>query len=111
MKSRKPKEHATPVNGKGDLHRHLRRVPDELKRYGLAAQDPDDFIVDLLDRHAASVCEAAADQRLEPLDEASIHGLKPFRMAGDGAGEEDGVRPRCTASAYGWHRKSTAPWP
>jgi len=29
-----------------------------------------------------------ADQRLESLDEAGIHGLQPFRMASDVAGEE-----------------------
>ena len=65
-----------------ELHRHLRRVralaggaslivtfnlkdfpPDQLKRYSLSAQHPDDFIFDLLDLHAARVCEAAANHR------------------------------------------------
>ncbi|WP_212742591.1 hypothetical protein [Methylobacillus flagellatus] len=37
--------------------------PDQLKRYNLTAQHPDDFIFDLLDLHAARVCEAAANRR------------------------------------------------
>ena len=36
---------------------------DALKPYNLAAQHPDDFIVDLLDLHPASVLEAAASNR------------------------------------------------
>ena len=36
---------------------------DQLKRYNLIAQHPDDFIFDLLDLHLAQVCEAAADHR------------------------------------------------
>ena len=36
---------------------------DQLKRHNLAAQHPDDFIFDLLDLHAARVCEAAAKHR------------------------------------------------
>lgn len=36
---------------------------DALKPYNLAAQHPDDFIVDLLDLHPASVLEAAASHR------------------------------------------------
>ncbi len=35
----------------------------QLARYHRAAQHPDDFIADLLDLHAARVCEAAAGQR------------------------------------------------
>jgi len=34
-----------------------------LSHYHLVAQHPDDFIADLLDLHAARVCEAAASQR------------------------------------------------
>ena len=37
--------------------------PDQLKRYSLTAQHPDDFIFDLLDLHAARVCEAVASHR------------------------------------------------
>jgi hypothetical protein len=37
--------------------------PEQLKRYNLAAQHPDDFIFDLLDLHPARVCEAAAHHR------------------------------------------------
>ena len=37
--------------------------PEQLKRYNLVAQHPDDFIFDLLDLHAARVCEAAANHR------------------------------------------------
>ena len=37
--------------------------PDRLKPYNLTAQHPDDFIFDLLDLHAARVCEAAANHR------------------------------------------------
>lgn len=37
--------------------------PERLKPYNLAAQHPDDFIFDLLDLHAARVCEAAANHR------------------------------------------------
>jgi cytosine/adenosine deaminase-related metal-dependent hydrolase len=36
---------------------------DTLKPYNLAAQHPDDFIVDLLDLHPAAVLEAAANHR------------------------------------------------
>jgi len=36
---------------------------DALKPYNLAAQHPDDFIVDLLDLHPAGVLEAAACHR------------------------------------------------
>ena len=36
---------------------------DALKPYNLAAQHPDDFIVDLLDLHLASVLEAVASHR------------------------------------------------
>jgi hypothetical protein len=36
---------------------------EQLKRYNLAAQHPDDFIFDLLDLHPAGVCEAAANHR------------------------------------------------
>ncbi|MBU2763950.1 PIN domain-containing protein [Acidithiobacillus caldus] len=36
---------------------------EQLKRYNLAAQHPDDFIFDLLDLHPAQVCEAAANHR------------------------------------------------
>lgn len=36
---------------------------DALKPYNLAAQHPDDFIVDLLDLHPAAVLEAAASHR------------------------------------------------
>jgi len=36
---------------------------DQLKRYNLAAQHPDDFVFDLLDLHPAQVCEAAANHR------------------------------------------------
>jgi cytosine/adenosine deaminase-related metal-dependent hydrolase len=36
---------------------------DQLKRYRLTAQHPDDFIFDLLDLHAARVCEAVASHR------------------------------------------------
>ena len=36
---------------------------DALKPYNLAAQHPDDFIMDLLDLHPASVLEAAANHR------------------------------------------------
>jgi predicted nucleic acid-binding protein len=34
-----------------------------LQRYHLSAQHPDDFIVDLIDLHAARVCEAVASHR------------------------------------------------
>lgn len=37
--------------------------PEALKPYNLAAQHPDDFIVDLLDLHPAAVLEAAANHR------------------------------------------------
>ena len=37
--------------------------PDNLKRYNLLAQHPDDFIFDLLDLHPARVCEAVANHR------------------------------------------------
>ncbi len=37
--------------------------PERLKPYNLTAQHPDDFIFDLLDLHAARVCEAAANHR------------------------------------------------
>ena len=37
--------------------------PEALKPYNLAAQHPDDFIVDLLDLHPAGVLEAAANHR------------------------------------------------
>jgi len=37
--------------------------PEALKPYNLVAQHPDDFIVDLLDLHPASVLEAAAKHR------------------------------------------------
>ena len=37
--------------------------PEVLKPYNLAAQHPDDFIVDLLDLYPASVLEAAASHR------------------------------------------------
>ena len=37
--------------------------PDRLKRYHLVAQHPDDFIFDLLDLHAARVCEAVCNHR------------------------------------------------
>lgn len=37
--------------------------PEQLKRYNLVAQHPDDFIFDLLDLHPANVCEAAANHR------------------------------------------------
>ena len=37
--------------------------PEALKPYNLAALHPDDFIVDLLDLHLASVLEAAAHHR------------------------------------------------
>jgi hypothetical protein len=36
---------------------------ERLKPYNLIAQHPDDFIFDLLDLHAARVCEAAANHR------------------------------------------------
>jgi predicted nucleic acid-binding protein len=36
---------------------------NQLKRYNVVAQHPDDFICDLLDLHAARVCEAAANHR------------------------------------------------
>jgi predicted nucleic acid-binding protein len=36
---------------------------EQLQRYNLAAQHPDDFIFDLLDLHSARVCEAAANHR------------------------------------------------
>ncbi len=43
---------------------NLRHFPAErLRPYNLAAQHPDDFIFDLLDLHAAQVCEAAANHR------------------------------------------------
>jgi len=43
---------------------NLQDFPAEsLKPYNLAAQHPDDFIVDLLDLHPASVLEAAANHR------------------------------------------------
>lgn len=34
--------------------------------YNLTAQHPDDFIIDLLDLHAARVCEAASNHRRSP---------------------------------------------
>ena len=37
--------------------------PDVLKGYDLATQHPDDFIFELLDLHAALVCQAAASHR------------------------------------------------
>lgn len=37
--------------------------PDRLEPYNLAAQHPDEFIVDRLDLNAARVCEAAANHR------------------------------------------------
>jgi len=37
--------------------------PERLKPCNLTAQHPDDFIFDLLDLHAARVCEAAANHR------------------------------------------------
>ncbi len=37
--------------------------PEQLTRYNLVAQHPDDFIFDLLDLHAARVCEAVAKHR------------------------------------------------
>lgn len=37
--------------------------PEALRPYNLAAQHPDDFIVDLLDLHLAGVLEAAASHR------------------------------------------------
>jgi cytosine/adenosine deaminase-related metal-dependent hydrolase len=37
--------------------------PEALKPYNLAAQHPDDFIVDLLDLHPAAVLEAASHHR------------------------------------------------
>lgn len=37
--------------------------PEALQPYNLVAQHPDDFIVDLLDLHPASVLKAAANQR------------------------------------------------
>lgn len=37
--------------------------PERLKPFNLSAQHPDDFIFDLLDLHAARVCEAAANHR------------------------------------------------
>jgi cytosine/adenosine deaminase-related metal-dependent hydrolase len=43
---------------------NLKDFPDDaLQRYNLAAQHPDDFIVDLLDLHPARVCEAVAGHR------------------------------------------------
>ena len=43
---------------------NLKDFPAEaLKPYNLAAQHPDDFIVDLLDLHPAGVLEAAASHR------------------------------------------------
>ena len=43
---------------------NLKDFPDSaLKTYNLAAQHPDDFIVDLLDLHPAGVLEAAASHR------------------------------------------------
>jgi hypothetical protein len=43
---------------------NLKDFPDNaLKPYNLAAQHPDDFIVDLLDLHPAGVLEAAASHR------------------------------------------------
>jgi hypothetical protein len=36
---------------------------DTLKRYGMAAQHPDDFVIDLLDLHPGRVCEAMARHR------------------------------------------------
>ena len=43
---------------------NLKDFPDSaLKPYNLAAQHPDDFIVDLLDLHPAGVLEAAASHR------------------------------------------------
>jgi hypothetical protein len=36
---------------------------DQLERYNLVAQHPDDFILDLMNLHPASVCEAAANHR------------------------------------------------
>lgn len=37
--------------------------PEQLTRYNLAAQHPDDFIFDLFDLHPGQVCEAAANHR------------------------------------------------
>lgn len=37
--------------------------PERLKTYNLSAQHPDDFFFDLLDLHAARVCETAANHR------------------------------------------------
>lgn len=43
---------------------NLKDFPAEpFRRYNLLVQPPDDFIFDLLDLHAASVCEAAANHR------------------------------------------------
>jgi hypothetical protein len=43
---------------------NLKDFPAErLAPYNLTVQHPDDFIVDLLDLHAAKVCEAAANHR------------------------------------------------
>lgn len=43
---------------------NLKDFPGEMLRpYNLSAQHPDDFIVDLLDLHPASVLEAAAAHR------------------------------------------------
>lgn len=36
---------------------------EQIDRYNLVAQHPDDFIVDLLDLHPAQVCEAAGSHR------------------------------------------------
>lgn len=37
--------------------------PDSLQQYGIAAQHPDEFIVDLLDLHPAAVLEAVGNHR------------------------------------------------
>ena len=37
--------------------------PEQLNRYQVSAQHPDDFIFDLLDQHPARICEAAANHR------------------------------------------------
>ena len=42
----------------------LKDFPAEiLKRHNLVAQHPDDFVFDLLDLHAALVCQAVANHR------------------------------------------------
>ena len=37
--------------------------PDQIKRYNLAAQHPDDFVIDLLNLHAVRACGAIANHR------------------------------------------------